>query len=421
MLINIGFDKFDQHKKVVWDSTQVINPHWLVIGTSGSGKTHRIRRTIEQAQGTRVRFHVFDVHGDIALPSHYTSTITFSNSSDFGMNPLKIHPDPDFGGVRQRVRAFVSMVNRYSVRLGINQEGTLRSLLYDLYSANWILSDQPATWTKRQPTLLDLKRFIYAKLKAKVIGGNNDVFKNLTELNRKVTRLEKEMKETHGRKITDLEREELSKMKGDCIEAFRRYLSSIETGRELDDFIRYDSKDVLKSVHNRIDSLHSSGVFKDSLPMFERDKPVWRYDIKSLTKEEQGFLVEMFIEEIFFAARRRGPTDRIHSYIVLDEAHKFIAEEPDHIINIVIREARKFGLGLMLASQNFQHFSDDILNNCATKVVLGVDEMFHDAMSRKFGIEMKKLRYIQPRRTGIVQVKTRELTGNNRYTDVVLE
>lgn len=48
----------------------------------------------------------------------------------------------------------------------------------------------------------------------------------------------------------------------------------------------------------------------------------------------------------------------------------------DNIINIISKEARKFGLGLICASQSPTHFSEDFISNVGTKIILGLDQMF---------------------------------------------
>jgi DNA helicase HerA-like ATPase len=55
---------------VVWDSRTAINPHVLVMGASGAGKTWNLRRMIQSMAQTAdgpARIHVLDVHGDIDL------------------------------------------------------------------------------------------------------------------------------------------------------------------------------------------------------------------------------------------------------------------------------------------------------------------------------------------------------------------
>lgn len=413
-MIRLGKEKFNENKEVYWQPNSVINPHWLVLGVSGSGKTYNIIRILDSIQG--IKAFVFDVHGDIETGAYRTSTVTFSNSSPCGFNPLQINSDPEFGGVTRKLQTFTSMINRYSCKLGINQESVLRSLLLELYAANGIFPDDPSTWSKqKQPTLSDLKRYTYSKLKSLVIGGDNKTISVITQLNKKIVAMNRKLKET------PVDEDEINKIKSECKKNFGEYIDNIKSGREVDDFIKYDSKDTLKGIYNRIDKLTTLSIFKDTAPYFEQGKPVWRYDIRSLTDEEQGYLVEMYLEKVFLHYKQQGVSSTVRSFVVLDEAHKFIDDSKVHIINIMMREARKFGLGVILASQSLSHFSEDVLTNCATKLILGIDEIHQEGVAKKLGIELKRLRYIQPRRTAVVQLKARDFSaGNNRFVDVVL-
>lgn len=92
---------------VVWDSRTAINPHMLVMGASGAGKTWNLRRIIQAMAKTAdgpVRIHVLDVHGDIDLAG--ASTVKFSEATAYGHNPLAVSPDRDGGGVRRQIQFF---------------------------------------------------------------------------------------------------------------------------------------------------------------------------------------------------------------------------------------------------------------------------------------------------------------------------
>ncbi len=98
------------------------------------GKTTILRRIISvmtQSGHARVRFHVFDGHGDVDIDGG--SSVTFHESSDFGFNPLELSADPEFGGVRKRIQSLTMAINHTSVRLGPRQELALTRLLVALY------------------------------------------------------------------------------------------------------------------------------------------------------------------------------------------------------------------------------------------------------------------------------------------------
>jgi hypothetical protein len=418
--------KTNQRAPVVLDLDRTINGHILIAGASGTGKTHQIRRILREmsAQDPEVRFHVLDVHGDIDVQG--ASTCRFSETSNYGVNPLKVDADRDMGGVRKRTRAFMSSLTRTANKLGSKQEAALYNLMIDLYEDHGFLVDRPETWAldvdpraapraaKRQPTLEDLRVFAEGRLQQMATGAGALAVAKLDELNRKVRSLQRKQD-----KADDSDALAVQKLRAECIDLYREYVEAVETGREMATYVRYSGRDVLQSVYERIRNLESSGVFRPRRPDFDRSCPVWRYEISSLSREEQVLFVEFVAQELFQAARRQGHVGRPRHWIVLDEAHAFVNDDADHILNVIIKEARKYGLGLILASQSLGHFPDDILANSASKVLLGIDEMFHQTTARKLAIEQKRLGFIVPRRTALVQFK-RGGDTSNRYIDVDL-
>ena len=119
------------------------------------------------------------------------------------------------------------------------------------------------------------------------------------------------------------------------------------------------------------------------------------------------------LEAIFLRAVQRGVQDDIVEVIVLDEAHLFFDEDQENIINTIAKEARKFGLGLICASQSPTHFSDDFIANVGTKIILGIDQMYWDGSIRKLKIEQKALDWIVPHQKMVMQINNKGQMKNN--------
>lgn len=134
----------------MWEYDRLINPHITISGLSGAGKSHTIRAVMEQLAasarpGQRVRFHVYDTQGDMEIRG--ANSILFSEQSDYGLNPLRVNPDPHYGGVRKRVLNFMSTLDRVSkTKLGVKQEGCLRNILFDVYAMAGFQLNDPETW-----------------------------------------------------------------------------------------------------------------------------------------------------------------------------------------------------------------------------------------------------------------------------------
>lgn len=152
MLLPLGKDYFSSRKGdpevIALDTKKLINGHIFIVGSSGVGKSHTIRKLISagSGEGTKVRFHVMDVHGDLVIPG--ASVVQFSEQAPFGLNVLRVNPDPDFGGVRKCIQNFIRTINQASTTaLGVKQEAVIRNILLDVYRDFGFLQDDASTWS----------------------------------------------------------------------------------------------------------------------------------------------------------------------------------------------------------------------------------------------------------------------------------
>lgn len=425
MNIYWGVSSFDYVKQqkivpIVWNSKNVINHHILMMGASGTGKTYNLRNMISQIQkqDSKVRIHILDFHGDIQIDG--ASSVKFSESTNYGINPLIINPNPDFGGVRKRIQSFITALDRTS-RLGSKQQAVLRNLLTDLYIANGFYPDKPSSWVlddgvvrkhpKKYPTLLDALKFANFKLQTLFFGANTKTMFTLEKVNKNASKLYFKQKAAKKYKEDDESLEkmkvELETIKDQAKLDFSEYIDNINTGTELTESMKYDSKDVMKSVVEKLENLNSMGIFKDNKPNFDDSNNVWRYEINSLLLEEKKLFVNFILEDIFQKRFQEGVKDDIQEMIIVDEANVFFNDESDSILNIIAKEARKFGLGLICASQSPTHFSEDFMTNVSCKIILGIDETYWNATYKKLNLPDRTLEFIIPQKSMLIQIKNK--------------
>ncbi len=139
---------------VVWHAADLFNPHIMICGKSGTGKSHTLTMLIGQVvQNWGVefeRYHNLDVHGDLIVKGE--SRIEFSGATRYGFNPLVLDTSPRSGGVLRQVNFIISTINQTARKIQDKQQAALRELIIDVYALHGIYEDRPQTWHKKEIT-----------------------------------------------------------------------------------------------------------------------------------------------------------------------------------------------------------------------------------------------------------------------------
>ena len=404
--------RIDTGEPVVWDSKVAINGHFIAVGPTGSGKTHQLNRIMAAMveQGIR-RIHVLNVHGDLCqgIPEHLVHTVHFSDYSPYGLQPLELLNDSDIGGVRRRAQAFIRLLMRQGA-LGARQKPALYRLLLDGYRKFGFYHDRPETWTldfdprpgaspdrpKRYPTLTDLKNSVWLRLVAMKTGQTQTAAAAMEKVFKLARKRHALGKKLHLADAEDQQKvmQQIEKAQDDAVKAFEEAVYAVQDGDELSEAVLWDNADAIQSLYDRIESLEASGIFKGTPPAFSRLAPVRDYNIKALEDTEQQLFVDCLLEKIYVAAKQRGESDGPLEFVILDEASLFVMEDPQHILNKMVKQLRKFGVGVVLAAQDFKHFSDDLLNSAAVKLVLGCPDMYLEETRKRLALPMMDMKGI---------------------------
>ena len=481
MQIKAGNDFFEAKNgkvlPVILDTKKLLNPHMLILGVSGAGKSHTIRNFVHQGRHAtpRVQFHILDVHNDLDIEG--ASVVTFSAQAKFGLNPLIVNPDVEFGGVEKCIRTFLRVLNQASsMKLGVQQEDCVRELLLDVYHEFGFESNDPSTWAineyetrlisggkdnrlymevpiaekdaakelgarwdgekkhwyvqtenykgdllkwkpafkaRRYPTVTDVYNFAREMHEQRFLGSDQRCVRALGVTNKVAQNHHRQtiaiLKEKRVGYSDDATENALDKSKLRAIEAYTEYVNSIKTGSELDNLMKYQSPEVLRSTMIRLKGLIASGIFKDELPDFDKNNNVWQYRLKAIEPDERRMYVLFKLQELFSNASQRGVQQDIVDIVVLDELGSFTSaadgEKGEGIIGVIAREARKFGLGMWAATQTPATVPESLITAVATKIVLGIDEKYTESVIKNFGIDRKLLSFIQPWHTIAVQLK----------------
>lgn len=417
-----GYKQKKETWPVFYDPSALINPHMMLCGMSGTGKSFQTKRFLNSAAVVGVEIDIFDVHEELD-DVRGAVACKYSQATGYGFNPLVLDTDIHAGGVDNQINFIVGLVRSATPAFGAKQEAALRYLLVDVYAAAGIRQKDAFTWRRKQiteaireelinarnyeglreyyPTLEDLKSYARRKIIALTIGGDNPAITAFEQLRKSKGQLSR----LQGRYAKASDDDEVKKIsaqidvqKSKCVEAYTKYLDEMKTGKEMDDVLKYDSVDVLSSVLQRLDVLlMAGGIFRANPPPFGGAR-VRCHQLKSISTSQQVMFVKLRLREMFERLKQMGPTanGREVRYIAfLEEAHKYFSDDDDDIINVVAKEGRKFGFALWCASQEPNEFPEKFMTNVGTTVLLGVHAAHWGYMMRTMRMSEEQLKFIR--------------------------
>ena len=151
----------------------------------------------------------------------------------------------------------------------------------------------------------------------------------------------------------------------------------------------------VRNLNLRVQPLFETGVFLDGpAPQgFEailQETHVLR--LSNLATPELMVAVSRFVlQKIYADMLAQGPTHAMRVFAVVDEAHKLSYEET---LTELIREARKYGVGILLASQSVKDFDRVVFDMVGTKIALQLEGEDAKVISENLGLVDKSERDI---------------------------
>jgi len=95
-------------------------------------------------------------------------------------------------------------------------------------------------------------------------------------------------------------------------------------------------------------------------------------DLSYIAKNQ--FITEIYVyfllRHIWRKIRERGFSDEIKYYVVLDEAHNLLSGRVSELISRIIRESRKFGLGIIIVSQLIDQRIREFFGNIGSLLIM---------------------------------------------------
>jgi hypothetical protein len=283
---------------VRWEPSITGNPHMMITGLPGMGKTTCLVSLCEQFVGCGITPIVFSYHDDIDEHlSRLFPGISLHDCTNLGFNPMRVGGDVALGH--------------------LENSGQLR----DIFAA---------------------------------------IFPELGDLQREAIRTA--LKETYEAKGWGAP----SKKKAPSVPGFREFLTRLQQAPRPDASRR--------ALLARLGELDDYGFFKtttENPSLLQSVKPVvlqiHRTNNEAVQRAYASFAFYRIYQDMF----ARGRKNRLTHAIIFDEAHKASRLK---LIPTMAKECRKFGLSLILASQESKDFDPAVFTAIANYLTLRVTE-----------------------------------------------
>jgi DNA phosphorothioation-dependent restriction protein DptH len=312
--ILVGIDVSDG-SPIYWNPTAAAsaNPHVLILGESGYGKTYTTSCLLAELAQSQVSSVVFDYgqgFSSASSPSLFRErarAVDFElNRDGIAINPLEIF-SVDLHGPATVAQRVADTFTRVYPRIGVQQHAVIRQAVLEVLSDHGIKQFDRTTWNLRAPHFRNLERKL-ATL-ADDVGASN----------RRVAL------------------------------AAASHISTL--------FV--------------FDTFRSSGRTLGWDDLLNRPQ-TWVLQLGGLESSVERAVTEFLLWNLIRFVEARGPGP-LRCFVVLDEAHK-MSFAPGSPVEKLLREGRKFGLGVILASQQPEDFSPVAFANTATKLIFQVSD-----------------------------------------------
>ncbi|WP_419618425.1 ATP-binding protein [Thiolapillus sp.] len=454
-------------RKMLWNPDELNNGHVLVWGGSGAGKSVFLRDIIGYLRDRKKHVHVLDLHGDLHVEGE--NSMQFGTwDAPYGVNPFEFLRQYN-AGPEQQTHEIVEMFRKTYMRsMGPLQEAVLRRLILDTYKLKGIMPRDMNTWGDKPgenlPVMEDMLYLIHNILEhGEGVDEEVEVGKQVMKLGEKLGKLNKEylaMLAEQERMVDECANEEALQNKAAQLDKHKRKIDKarLDLQQRIEQYIeerfvlavpqepRNDNlaidykfylerqaKSVVVKLRTYVDTLVNQGVFSATPPPVRAG--LNRYDLSKMLPKAQIFFCDVLIGKVFRALQMRGEYmklndtgrgKRLDTYIVIDEAQKILPDKqadrdrPNLLINRIMSEARKYGLGLIVVTQSPSNFSHIMLANASQKIGFNTNANDIPAAKRLLGIQQDHL-FEHAKRYGVAIVSDKQgyLSAQTRVPELI--
>jgi len=360
--LNIFLGKNVDNGKDVWfnpvksEPKKLTNQHLLIVGKSGAGKSQTTGAVLNELKIQEIPFLILDFQGEYISPD-----LTNSKGETFEEVTNSIEFDPSLG------------MDINPLEVSFDRRGQKSSFMNNIYQVSGILKQVFGLGDIQHPVLKDaIKRAYYEK----------------------------------GFSVNDRD-------------TWNNEPPAFQDIWEVLEFMEQNEGINVRNLKYRIEPLFENNIFTSGNSSFSIEEMLSQNSIVNLstlpTPEIMKSVARFILQSIYNRMLAEGPSKKIKLYVVIDEAHKL---SYDQTLTDLIREARKYGVGFILASQSIRDFATIVFENMGTKIALQLEGEDAKYMADNFGVTDRILK------KGVLEMlpnqkPLRALMRNNHYEPFV--
>jgi len=319
----------DNGKDVVFDPItmnpkKLANQHLLIVGKSGAGKSQTTSSVLYELSKQDIPFLILDFQGE-----YISSVLTNSKDESFAESTDAMTLDPSYG----------MDINPLELSVDGNT-GNKVGYMSNVYQVSRILKQIFGLGDIQHPVLKDAIKRAYQEKGFSVT--DRSTWNNEPPQFQDIWSILEFMEQTEGANVRNLK--------------YR-----IEPLFENNIFVSDGQGASINNVLNRNSMIDLS---------------------KLHTPELMKSVARFVLQAVYNRMLAEGPSKKIKLYVVIDEAHKL---SYDQTLTDLIREARKYGVGFILASQSVRDFATVVFENMGTKIALQLEGEDAKFMAENFG------------------------------------
>lgn len=136
--------------KVFWEPGTLFNGHFIIVGSSGVGKTETIRCIASELSNQGSPVLMIDFHGDMACKNGDIKTYRVSEKSEYYFNPLELNPQfKEITPLKAAIDFRDAVLINFS-SMGLQQKDRLKEIIKGAYDELGISNDK-TTWSREVP------------------------------------------------------------------------------------------------------------------------------------------------------------------------------------------------------------------------------------------------------------------------------